>query len=328
MILPDDAAIAFRNLLGTFAVIFFCFMCAHVLILTGFTSGLHIVVACLCLYCGCVSVISNFGHTQTSENVTFQAFARRSLWYVLGAIVLGVIVLFGLASTAAQRASSDTVTQLTATSGLAQPASVYSGPSLSCLSSLSKGQWVSSDCSSTVSGKVAFCERAEWSWGTSAGAGVAAPVDNSCPVGHIQTAKALSVFSNKRIVFAGDGAMRNVYHEFNVMLDPQYQPDNVTSVLGAAAKPGKAVSMGTLRHSDLEFSLASHNVSVEFYWTPFVQNITKLLNSPSASVVKVRIYKGYFVAYFSLCCCGRCVVCRPGSPRSRDVERSIYSQHR
>jgi hypothetical protein len=282
MIIPDDPTIAFRNILGSFVILGVCFFCAHALFLLGLTSLLHIILACCCLFLLCISAIGQFAPV-TSDNITYQALSRKGMMYVSAAFILGIFALVAVTSSSELTAQSGLATSLQA----APVASVYTGPSSACLNSLSAGFWVTSDCSNQITDPhasagttTAFCEKAEWTWAPPQSDMHSA---NTCPVARLTSSHTQSMFRNKRVVFLGDSVVRLVYHSFNTMLTPSYKSDNLTS-MGIVAQ--EAAGAFTLKHTDMEYVHAALNATVEFYWAPFVQNLTSYMNKPSLGLFK------------------------------------------
>jgi hypothetical protein len=138
---------------------------------------------------------------------------------------------------------------------------------LDCLPSVSQGSWLTVKCPDTLKGasgaittagesKVAYCHTDKWVWDSS----------SACPLAALGVSKARSVFKGKKVVFMGDSVVRNVYYQFNIMLDPS-QKTNGTGTLSS-------------KHSNLKFEPSyDRNASVSFYWAPMVSNITSLVNS-------------------------------------------------
>jgi hypothetical protein len=86
------------------------------------------------------------------------------------------------------------------------------------------------------------------------------------------------------VLFIGDSVIRNVYHEFNHMLDPKYV--NNGSVF--------------LKHTDLSYKHAfANNTQISFVWAPMVSNITSVVKN-AASKKLADIYVAGSAAWDAL----------------------------
>jgi hypothetical protein len=65
----------------------------------------------------------------------------------------------------------------------------------------------------------------------------------------------------------GDSIVRNVYYQFNSLIDPSYNKNGSTA----------------MKHSDLKFESKVSNTSISFLWAPMVSNITSIIASNSVS---------------------------------------------
>jgi hypothetical protein len=83
----------------------------------------------------------------------------------------------------------------------------------------------------------------------------------------VGTTKARSIFKTKRVIFMGDSIVRNVYYQFNSLIDPSYNKNASTA----------------MKHSDLKFVSKVANTSILFLWAPMVSNITNIISSNSVS---------------------------------------------
>ena len=72
-----------------------------------------------------------------------------------------------------------------------------------------------------------------------------------------------SVMLNATIASVGDSMIRNVYHQFNSLLEPSYLNPNTS----------------TDKHINLDYVSKKDNVSVHFIWAPFLTNVTTILKS-------------------------------------------------
>ena len=126
------------------------------------------------------------------------------------------------------------------------------------ISPLPLGRWYTVKCTNEATGsalsqdKVAFCETNRWQWTSPPG----------CPSGNIGVLKARTIFNGKKVVFLGDSAVRNVYYQFNNLVDPEYTSNEAFAV----------------KHSDITVQpVFLRNSSFEFYWAPMISNITDVV---------------------------------------------------
>lgn len=245
MILPDDGAIAWKNLLGTCVSVLLLFAIAA--ILQSFEATvIEILVTSLGLSLVTILIINRFAR-QTSEIPSYQFWSVRCSWIIIGLFCTGIIVqlMFNAVEVPAELG-----VQVRSISTIGSP----------CLNSISKGHWVVTKCDEPPSGpnKLAFCETDQWVWDDAT---------NDCPIiSKVTNNKAKAAFKSKHILFVGDSLIRNAYHEFNKILDPKY----------------KQVSNISLKHSNLERKHPSvGNATVSFVWAPLTQNITSYFNAVS-----------------------------------------------
>ena len=101
---------------------------------------------------------------------------------------------------------------------------------------------------------MAYCQTSRWQWTSPPG----------CPLGTVGVLKARSIFKGKRIVFLGDSAVRNVFYQFNNLIDPE-----------------SAVNDSSIaKHANIHVEpIFMRNSSFEFYWAPLVVNITTILEA-------------------------------------------------
>ena len=98
----------------------------------------------------------------------------------------------------------------------------------------------------------AFCETNTWFWDKS----------SDCPISNIGVSRARQIFKGKNIVFMGDSILRNVFFEFDKIIDPDHIQNSSSSI----------------KHSDIKYEpIFMKNSSISFYWTPLVSNITTTL---------------------------------------------------
>lgn len=252
MFLPDDKSIAWKSILGMTAVMAVVFLLGWILHLFN-ASLLEITLAALGLAAAVILIINRFAR-QTADHPGFQAVANRATLIIVALFGVGLIAQLSMS------AFSPPV-ESTTTGGIVD---FYQPPaSADCLGRISNGHWVISKCPEPPApalNKMAYCESDSWAWDGSS-------VD--CPIAKITNTRAKPIFSGKRIVFVGDSMVRNVYHEFNKIIDPKYKP----------------VINATIKHINLTKKFpAAGNATVSFIWAPFTQNATDYLRAASATV--------------------------------------------
>ena len=134
---------------------------------------------------------------------------------------------------------------------------LHYSPTISYDPHTDSGHWSTVKCSpESMVGispdKIAFCETNTWQWDS--------PPD--CPISNIGVLKARQMFLGKKIVFMGDSIMRNVFFQFDKLIDPDHSQNTSSSI----------------RHSDIIYEqIFMKNSSLTFHWAPLVSNITSIL---------------------------------------------------
>lgn len=244
MILPDNKDIAFRNGIGMIVIFGLFGLVAAILHYTA-SSFVAIALSCLVLFLVFSLLLKKFGKG-FGNNDTFNAIWRKM--FMLSAVLffVGLLAEFSLLGEGNSVVSEGNRT-----------VSPYYTSTLMkrCKNGLAAGYWeASSTCMSGKTANAAFCTTEDWVWDSSAA---------SCKFHHLAPPEAASLFSNKRVVFMGDSAVRNTYHQFNHMLDMSnsYHEDSSAKF-----------------HADMNFRHGKGNVSVDFVWAPFARNITEYLS--------------------------------------------------
>jgi len=244
MVMPDDKNIAWNNTIGMGVLLTLLYAGAYVLAMFS-PSLLEIGVVCFALALT-VLIGINFYNTSMFEHAGCRLWMNRA---ILGFTIamLGGITLQALFGTTKSVEIAPT------------PSPVYIGNTPDCLSALSQGHWIETDCDEEPSEENrAYCQTAKWVW-----------EPTNCPISKLSTSQLRAIYTGKRILFAGDSEVRNVYHQFVAMIDPNYK-------INAAA---------IAKHADIHY-LADYDsgLSVDFVWAPMVKNLTSTMHkvfSPS-----------------------------------------------
>jgi hypothetical protein len=274
MLLPDNHHQAFQNIVAIIVAMSINFALAWVL--NGLLCGwYHIALACVSLFVAVLFVISRFAR-KTSDNLAYQTWSGR---FTAGSLLMAAGLLFLVLTNSVPLAPFATTavfpaTQLTVSSALpiqinsALP--TFQGSSIECQANIYRGAWEHTPCPEPLSSsinKAAHCETEQWRWAST-------PIpsyegkNSDCPIGKISSSKARNAFKNKRVIFAGDTIIRQVFVEFVKLLDPKFK-------LSAVLSP---------RQGDISAAIPASNTNVTFVWAPFVANLTTLVRSlPSTS---------------------------------------------
>ncbi|CAE7686170.1 RWA2, partial [Symbiodinium microadriaticum] len=245
MILPDNKDLAFRNGMGMIFVLGVFAAVAYVLQLFK-ASPMAVALVCLFLFLVTSLLIKRFGRGISSHD-TFNAVWKKMFLFVIVLFFLGLIAEFTIL-----RIGGSVVVESNRT------VSPYYNSAMikKCKNGLAAGHWeASSLCMTGKSANAAFCTTEDWVWDESSAA---------CKFHHLSSGEASALFAKKRIVFAGDSAIRHTYHQFNHMLDManEYHDDSAAKF-----------------HADMEFFHSKANISISFVWAPFVRNITSALQA-------------------------------------------------
>ena len=198
MIMPDDEAIARKNILGTTAILIAAFLCAWILVALE-ANAFDIILGAVALALALLALIRH--STSLMENSIFTWYSNRFI-YIFSALLLG-----------------GTVYSLSVMHTVVAPVIKESSVNLnydlqSCLSAATQGYWVRQSCPvDIISPFTARCQTNKWEWNKS-----------DCPLAKISAVKARSIFQNKRIMFMGDSIVRKAYHQFNQLIDGDYHP--------------------------------------------------------------------------------------------------------
>lgn len=238
MVMPDDKNIAWTNTLGMGAILAIVYAGAYVMFFFA-PSLIEILVACFALSL-VVLLYINYSARHIYESQTCRTWTNRA---ILGfAVALGGGIFLQVAFNTPSEGGSGSAA-----------VAAYAGNSPECLSAISQGHWVETRCEDSAD--AAFCQTAKWVWDNT---------DPKCPIKKLATSKLRSVYQAKKVLFAGDSEVRNVYHQFISILDPAYN-QNMSS---------------TAKHSNIHYSAEfDHKLSVDFVWAPMVSNITTAMRT-------------------------------------------------
>lgn len=245
--MPDDHNIAWTNTLGMGAIIAVVFTAAFVLD-TFAPSLLEIIIACKVFTLVVLAAITYY-NKQLVEQSGVRVWLNRAMAGLGATIAAGVLIQ--LVINAASPATSST------TKAAARTSAPYIGNTPMCLNGISAGHWVETRCdppASDKSVKSAFCQTSQWIW----------DADPRCPIGKLSTSKLRSVYHGKKILFAGDSEVRNVYHQFVGLLDPGYQQNMSSEV----------------KHTNIHYQASfDRNMSIDFIWAPMAMNLTSVVHN-------------------------------------------------
>lgn len=257
--MPDDKNIAWNNTLGMGAILAVVYAGAYVLYSFS-PSLLEIVVACLALTLVVVVFIS-FYNKQMVESASVRLWTTRATVGLSLALVGGVILQSVITAS----------TPLHKTDASAAAVGALAGPTANsphCLAAISKGHWIETRCDPPTTPKnkpqTAYCQTSQWVW----------DVNSNCPISKQTTSKLRSIYQNKKILFAGDSEVRNVYHNFISLLEPDYVQNKSTLV----------------RHSDLHHQATfCKNASIDFVWAPLASDLIKVVHNKLHSADKYSL---------------------------------------
>lgn len=283
MILPDDGGIAWRNLLGTGAVVVVC---------GGFATALY-AVGMLSFYTACftaaaflfiiVVLLLRKHCPDMNEIPRFQTWYLKCLYIASAVVVLG-FVLHGIhggsatGATPAPTASAKVTTHMSSATRTA------------CLSRLSAGQWRNYTCDGYRSqtrrltdvpvhwyqeqddhralaavSHPSYCHVQAWEWDAATAA--------DCHFQHVDVGVAGVLAHDRSFVFVGDSLIRNVYHQFIATLEPSYIPPHYQGGKDAEAK-----------HQNLHYTVATSQTRVSFYWAPTLTELGSWLETTGSSL--------------------------------------------
>ena len=246
MVMPDDKNIAWTNTIGMGILVALLYAGSYVL--ASFSpSLLEIIVTCFALAL-LVLVYINYYNRNLYENVSCRLWTSRAIMSLLVALVGGLVMQATFNSSSPREAA-------VVTTSVNQP---YIGNTPQCLKAISEGHWLETRCDMDAPNpktmKVAYCQTSKWVW----------EADERCPISKLSTTKLRAVYKGKKILFAGDSEVRNVYHQFISILDPNYR-QNVSAIN---------------KHSNIHYQAEyDRSLAVDFVWAPIVNNLTTTLHT-------------------------------------------------
>jgi hypothetical protein len=198
MIIPDEKNLALQNCVGTAIIFSILYAMSYALKAHGFNS-VDIVLGVFVLFLVSILLINRFARS-TAEMAAFQKYSKLSSITVGGLLVVGLLYqslfssskstsavgrLFINTSQSSQHIESHASLSLvpSAVSSLAATTSLNSV----CIDSLSKGKWMSTDCSKLPK-NAALCRTSTWVWDKS-----------SCSIGILSQQKIQKLFANKKV---------------------------------------------------------------------------------------------------------------------------------
>ena len=256
MIIPDDKAIALKNIIGSI-VVFACFSVVGMWMYNyGVNSGIEICIACVILFISSILIISKFGAIE--EDLQF-AYCR-SRWFIAATIVVCALIFArpGILN------FSDSMPVNSVSASIQSPSTSKSFARESCLGILGQGSWVSGhycDFQSPALLLSAHCTSSSWMWDSNA------VKKSGCDhvLARLPPATAGSMLKSKSVLFCGDSQVRDLYHAYNRQISPNYNlvvPDD-------------------MKHTDMAYvhSLVDGNSKALFQWNPRVNNISSCFNT-------------------------------------------------
>ena len=196
MVMPDDEAIAKKNIIGATVLIIVAFIFAWVLVLTG-ANSLDVALGTVAFAMGLLAYIR---WKFVLESVSFTVFSSRFMYLASMVLLAGVYY---------------SASEMHSVSPIASNAALNMNFALPlCLNAATQGYWVHQSCPlDIVSPLTARCQADRWEWNKS-----------DCPLSKVSAVKARAMLQNKRITFIGDSILRKTYHQFNQLLDGDYRP--------------------------------------------------------------------------------------------------------
>merc|ERR1711871_926281 len=263
MILPDDRAIALQNILGLGGVF---------AALAGVAFLLHMIhpeIGAILMACGLIFVIAMFliqrFAKSTAENSTFSGIFNKC---VIGGgilILVGLIVQLVIPGVPPAVASHRRLAVTKWPDAKPVVSSKYIGgvpPTETCLEYLVRGSWETQPCPSDMAGTNTMCHVDLWKWDSSA-----------CPI-KIKSSKELQgILRNHKVAFIGDSMVRNVYHSMNAIIDDTYIEDTSTEH----------------KHANQNFPIVSSNSTIDFFWAPYVKDVSNILHKFSPGEYKIIV---------------------------------------
>lgn len=244
MILPDDVDLSFRNLMvlvGAFVGLF-----ALSLGLEALRPELsEVMMAVSVVFIFVIYMVNRFAPS-TAENPLFQSYSIKLCILAVVFVVFGVVIQVSASRhNAPTGLTGDNQRRLHTSTERTVPADFNKKL---CYSSLCHGHWNTLPCNSNnAQSSTAMCEMKIWDWETT-----------RCPIKLLSSSELQTVFHNKKIAFLGDSMVRNVYHAMITLVDQSYIE----------------VDTQSQKHLDQKSTLAASNTTLDFFWTPFVCNIT------------------------------------------------------
>ena len=178
----------------------------------------------------------------TADNNSFQYNSVRLC------IIAAAFILFGAIIQLSLLGRPSTTSLSTISSGSRRLSEFAPLTDLShCTSSLTHGNWNTPPCPNTAKYLSATCDMEIWQWDTT-----------SCPFKMLERSDLQEVFHGKKLVFMGDSMTRNVFYAMNSLID----------------KTSNESTFKSAYHDDIKFSFANSNTTIDFFWAPFVSNLT------------------------------------------------------
>jgi hypothetical protein len=215
-------------------------------------------------------LVINYSNKSLYDNAICKAWLNRAIFafaFALGGGLLMQLVIDGVVHSDKGSAANSAAVAAGASSSGAMP---YIGNSPACLDAISRGHWVETRCDTDPTKLppgapvTAFCQTAKWIWEPVAG----------CSVSRMSTSRLRSVYTGKKILFAGDSELRSVFLQFVRILDPDYHQDITTAI----------------KHSDIHYTAPfDPTLSVDFTWAPMAKDVTGVMQAAATAAAPYHL---------------------------------------
>jgi hypothetical protein len=246
------------------AIFLFAFLFILALALKGLNPEfIDVCIASTTVFISVLLLINRFAKN-TYDNPLYQSFSAKATWISIILIVLGVSYRLSVPN----RPMTSLYINPSAT--LIKP-SQLNAKTLDikrCYNDISKGHWDVQDCPAEGrKSSTAMCQVEIWDWDPD--------TLKNCPLKLLNGDELKTVFRGKKIAFLGDSQVRNIYHSFSKLADESYVENNSP----------------TQKHVNQKFSTSS-NITIEFYWAPFIKDLTSTLKTFSPNQYKAIVLGG------------------------------------
>jgi hypothetical protein len=249
MVLPDDGIIAFRNIIGG-CTLFACLYVVALAVKALEPDFVDILSASSVVFIAMLLLINRFARS-TAENAVYHSHASKA---GIIALIVAVFAFFIQMSSPVAPVSLSVLTSPIHRHLAEIP--MASNNVDECYNNLCKGHWDKQDCPQEgLHSSTAMCQLEIWDWEPE--------VLQKCHIKHFSITELQSIYAGKKVAFLGDSMIRNVFHSLSHMLDSTYVEDSSPSQ----------------KHQNQKFVSSTSDTTFEFYWSPFLKDITSTLTS-------------------------------------------------